>query len=89
MGVPLVATRESNFGDWVSRFSMGYVCDASARSIAAAILAACSEHDSRHATLSANALVFARAHVWGEVGRRLSDFLLEVAPSASDAASEK
>jgi glycosyltransferase involved in cell wall biosynthesis len=74
-GLPLIASRESNFGDWILQGEFGYVCELTAESLADAISMACQAGDEEYARMSQAARRFAERRRWPQVAAELDVFL--------------
>ena len=75
-GVPIIASRESNLGDWAVDAHFGLVCELSVESLAEAISAACIGHAELHGQMSAAAREFAESQRWPRIAQRLDRFLV-------------
>jgi glycosyltransferase involved in cell wall biosynthesis len=72
-GVPLIASFQSNFGDWVRDFCMGIAVNANAESVSAALLELQFLSPSMYSQMRKNALEFARKYSWDTVAQETID----------------
>lgn len=66
-GLPLLATRESNFGDWAEIYQFGLTTSLSPSNIKQVIAAACEKSESELCHMSEAAHDFAQNHSWSKV----------------------
>ena len=66
-GVPVIASREGNWGDTVARHGMGFAVALEAPSIASCMTRAADLEEAQYRSLSAAALKFARQWTWARV----------------------
>ncbi len=65
-GIPIIATMESDFGDWVKRFNMGAVVELSGASLASKIEYLLVQHD-QYPALCNGAVEYSRATTWDNI----------------------
>ena len=65
----MLASRESNTGDWAAEEGFGYRVALTPVSIAEAMIAACTADENTHASMRSHALEFARKWTWSQVAR--------------------
>jgi glycosyltransferase involved in cell wall biosynthesis len=78
-GLPLIATRESNFGDWVAEFEMGIVAAATTEGVVSALVAAMDTSAGQRSKMRQNAASFADTHGWSHLAGELERRYREVA----------
>jgi glycosyltransferase involved in cell wall biosynthesis len=78
-GLPLIATRESNFGDWVAQFEMGIVAAANTEGVASALVAAMDTSAGQRSKMRQNAATFADTHGWSHLAEELARRYREIA----------
>jgi glycosyltransferase involved in cell wall biosynthesis len=71
-GLPVIASRDSNYGDWASEGGFGRVTSLSPDALAQE-MAWFLDHKDQLSALSTKAIQFAHTHTWAWVARRLSD----------------
>jgi glycosyltransferase involved in cell wall biosynthesis len=80
-GLPILASYESNFGDWADAKTMGIACHANSDSIRCALLRAAQLDAQAYSRLSRGAYEFSRQTSWGMVSIRfrnaIADALLQ------------
>jgi len=68
-GIPIIASRESNFGDWVYKYKIGYTVELNKNSLLRALYEIFEEKNAfRYNELQNNALFFAKEYTWDKVG---------------------
>lgn len=77
-GVPLIASRESNFGDWTESCDMGIMTSLSVEGIAEALWQAINSTGEQRREMRHNALAFARSHRWKDLAEASQTWYLEV-----------
>lgn len=76
-GLPVIASVESNFGDWLRREQMGLACNCTVDSISKAIYAAAGINHNEWVGLSTSAMHFARTWTWDLVAERVEEAIRE------------
>jgi glycosyltransferase involved in cell wall biosynthesis len=71
-GVPVIATRESNWGDWVQRHDMGFCVNPDERAVTDLLYSLATEEPSRYARRSRNASSFASRNSWDLTAQEMS-----------------
>lgn len=66
-GIPLLASREGNFGDWVSSAQMGFVIPLERRKFRQKFLDILGIQETEYQCLSENARNYSREHTWSKV----------------------
>jgi glycosyltransferase involved in cell wall biosynthesis len=77
-GIPLIATLESNLGDWVLRQNMGFVTKSDALDLTHTLLVALSQSSATYTIMSENAVRFATSNTWDSVARSVEDQISSV-----------
>ena len=72
-GIPVIATRESDYGDWVAEFNLGSVVAVDSGALAQAILGVLRLSDEAYRELSRNVMEYAWGTRWRDVGRLFAD----------------
>ncbi|NNC64556.1 MAG: glycosyltransferase [Gammaproteobacteria bacterium] len=68
-GLPIIASRESDLGDWTHRYNMGAVAHLSSGSIAEAVIGMLRQSPAVYSSMSKNARAFAEETVWSSIAR--------------------
>ena len=76
-GVPLIATRESNFGDWVEERGIGISCELSVFGVVEAVETALAMNDEDWERMRENVTFWVRDNEWSDVAQRLTRWLHE------------
>jgi glycosyltransferase involved in cell wall biosynthesis len=63
-GIPVIASRESNWGDWVHRYDMGFCVEPEKRSVADLLHRIVTKESAGYTTRRTNAHSFAHSHSW-------------------------
>lgn len=71
-GIPVIASRESNWGDWVRRHDMGYCVELDERSVADLLCRIVVHERACYAAKSRNAFSFAVSHSWERVAAEMA-----------------
>jgi len=71
-GIPVVASREGNWGDWVRRHDMGFCVEADERSVADLLCRIVTDESTRYVARAKNALSFACSHSWQWVAAEMT-----------------
>jgi glycosyltransferase involved in cell wall biosynthesis len=80
-GIPVIASRESNWGDWADVHSFGVVTKLTREAVLRAFQTCVSIKKARYRELSANAREFACSNSWASVGRQMIDLYSDVIES--------
>jgi glycosyltransferase involved in cell wall biosynthesis len=71
-GIPVIASRESNWGDWVRRHDMGFCVELDVRSVADLLCRIVVSEPAGYAARSRNAFSFAVSHSWEWVAAEMA-----------------
>jgi glycosyltransferase involved in cell wall biosynthesis len=71
-GIPVIASREGNWGDWVRRYDMGFCVELDPRSVADLLHRIVLDERASYAARSSNALSFALSHSWQRVAAKMA-----------------
>jgi glycosyltransferase involved in cell wall biosynthesis len=72
-GLPVIATRESDYGDWVYEHNLGVVVPLDAGALAQAILGVLRLSDEAYRELSSNVIEYTWATRWRPIGKRFAE----------------
>lgn len=70
-GLPMLATRESDLGDWVERHNMGAVVPLDSSGLSEAIIRLLDGEEGHYRTMARNAMAFAKDTSWAAVAEAL------------------
>ena len=70
-GIPVIASREGNWGDWTAEFGMGVPSALSAESVESALLKIGNLKDDEYERMSARAMAFASTWSWERVAEEI------------------
>lgn len=68
-GIPVIATRVSDYGDWVDRFNLGRTVQPDVAALTEVLLGTLAMTDESYARLSRNAMEYVHATRWRALGR--------------------
>lgn len=77
-GLPIIASYESNFGDWVDKFDMGFATSANEAGANRAITTAASISEARWQEMTNGAFRYAQSHLWSAVASRLEAHIVKI-----------
>lgn len=72
-GLPLLASREGNLGDWTAEANMGWTVPLDGEKVYALLKQIINLSETDYNMLSANVLKFARANSWTNIGQQVID----------------